>query len=67
MWIREFIKMLEDNDLGSQHLMYLDDLSAQKIEEFTAIALAGGVFPFPIPPGILITHTHTHTNTHTQG
>ena len=78
MW--HFIKVLADNNLGRQHLMYiictimdthdahtdmynectrtpnthryLDDLSAQKIESFTNIALEAGILPFPIPPGL---------------
>jgi predicted DNA-binding protein YlxM (UPF0122 family) len=51
MWMREFNNMLTDNELGAQHLLYLDDLSAQKIAEFNEIAMEGGVFPFPLPPG----------------
>ena len=61
--MRAFIKMLEDNSLGKQHLLFLDDLKAQKVQDFNDIAMKGGVFPFPIPPGLgpHITRAH-HTH-----
>lgn len=61
MWLRDFIRMLKDNGLGEQHLLFLDDHKAQKKQEFNEIALKGGVFPFPIPPG-LGPHTRAHTH-----
>jgi hypothetical protein len=64
VWLRAFIKMLEDKGLGGpgkRHLLFLDDHKAQKVQEFNDIAMEGGVFPFPIPPG-LGPHTRAHTH-----
>jgi hypothetical protein len=55
--------MLKDKGLGEQQLLFLDDLKAQKTPKFNDIAMKGGVFPFPIPPG-LGPHTHAHTHLH---
>lgn len=51
-WLRAFIATLKAKGLGDlHHLMFLDDLSAQKQASFIKIAMEGNVFPFPIPGG----------------
>lgn len=57
--LRAFISVLGAHGLGSQnHLLFLDDLAAQKNPAFNKIALDGNVLPFPIPGG-LIYYSHT--------
>jgi hypothetical protein len=52
-WMRAFLQMLKDHDLGEQHLLLLDDLSSQTMPIIDEMALAGGVHTLLIPPGVL--------------
>lgn len=48
-WIRSFCSTVQSHQPGN-HLLFLDDLSAQKLTQFREISCSNGVLPFPIPP-----------------
>ena len=50
MWLRSFCDTVQKEDPGN-HLLFLDDLSAQQTKSCKDIAIKAGVFPFPIPGG----------------
>ena len=53
-WLRAFIATLAANGLADEHhLMFLDDLGAQKLPSFNDIARLAKILPFPIPGGTL--------------
>ena len=64
-WLRAFIATLKAKGLGNyDHLLFLDDLKAQRTRKFLKIAMEGKVFPFPIPAGVhkpVFEQTHAHT------
>jgi hypothetical protein len=49
-WLRYFCKVVQDKCPG-EHLLLLDDLSAQKSPAFNQYAIDHKVLPVPIPPG----------------
>jgi len=48
-WLRYFASQLHQKWPGEDHLLFLDDLSAQKGARFNKIAMENRIFPFPIP------------------